>query len=111
MQGLFQIGAHHALHGMAVEADHLRQHLLGKQWCAAGFLIEDDLQQDAAGEVFLRLGVLHLEALAIQDQLLDVGQRDVGAGLRVVEATVGVFLDQPGRGGHRVLHCWMGCRR
>lgn len=60
---------------MTIEADHLCQHLLGEQWCTAGFLVQDDLQQDAAGEVFLRLGVLHLEALAIQDQLLDVGQQ------------------------------------
>jgi hypothetical protein len=47
---LFQVGAHHALHRMAVEADDLREHRAREHRHAAGFFFQDDLQQDAARE-------------------------------------------------------------
>jgi hypothetical protein len=94
----FQVLAHHALHGIAVEADHLRQQVAGEHRHAAGLFLEDDLQQDAAGEILPALGVNHLELLVLQHQLLDVGEGDVGTGSGVVQAPVRIFLDQSGVG-------------
>jgi hypothetical protein len=63
-------------------------------------LFEDDLQQDVAGEVFAGLGVDDLENTVFENELLHVGERDVGAGLGVVKAAVRVFLDQANWIGH-----------
>ncbi|CAM5217501.1 hypothetical protein CDEF62S_02759 [Castellaniella defragrans] len=46
---LLQKSSHHALHGVAIEANDLRQGIGGKHGDPAGFLFENDLQQDAAG--------------------------------------------------------------
>ena len=57
------------------------------------FLLEDDLQQDRAGQVVAGLGVDDLEFDVLQHHLLDVGERDVAAVGRVVEPAVRVLLD------------------
>jgi hypothetical protein len=75
---LFQVGAHEALHRMAVETDDVGQHGLGEHRCTARLFFENDLQQDAAGQVFAGLGVANHERFAVHHQLLDFGQRDVG---------------------------------
>ncbi len=92
--------AHHALHRMAVEADDLREHRGGEHRRAARLLLQDDLQQDAARQVLAGLGVDDLELLVLEHQLLDVGQRDVGARLGVVEPAVRVLLDQANGRSH-----------
>src|SRR5690606_37351366 len=49
----------------------------------------------------------------VQDELLDVGQRDVGAGLGVVKAAVGILLDESfrlGRGSAVPCHDHPMCR-
>jgi hypothetical protein len=53
-----------------------------------------------ARQVLAALGVAHLEGLAGQHHGLDVGQRDVGTGLGVVETAIGVLLEHAhgGRG-------------
>ena len=99
----FEVLAHHPLHGVAVEADHLGQQVAGEHRSAASLFFEDDLQQDVAGEVFAGLGVDDLETAVLEHELLHVGERDVGAGLRVVEAPVGVFLDQANLIGHFLI--------
>ena len=53
----------------------------------------DDLTRSILLQIILEeetggLGVAHLKVLALQHHLLDVGQRDVAAGLGVVEAAV-----------------------
>ena len=78
---------------MAVEADDLREHLAREHRHAAGLFLEDDLQQDAAREVIARLRVAHHEVVAREHHLLHVGERDVAAGLGVVEPPVGVLLE------------------
>ena len=94
---LLEPAAHRALHRVAVEADDLRQHVGREHRHAAGLFLEDDLQQDAARQVLAGLGVADLEMFAGEHHRLHVGQRDVAAGLRVVEPPVGVLLDHPGR--------------
>ena len=44
---------------MAVETDDVRQHRLGEHGRTAGFLFQNDLQQDAARDVLARLGIPH----------------------------------------------------
>ena len=46
------------------------------------------------------LGVLDGEVLALLDHLGEIFERDVSARARIVEATVGVFLDH-----HRIVLC------
>ncbi|MNN78473.1 hypothetical protein D3C81_1950320 [compost metagenome] len=69
---------------MSVETDDLRQHVRREHGHAAAFFFQDDLQQDAARQVFTALGVDHLEFFVGQNQLLDICQSDVGAGPGVV---------------------------
>ena len=52
---------------------------------------QNDLQQDAAGEVFARLGIAHHHVLVVDHQLPHLGQGDVGGSVGVVQATVGYF--------------------
>ena len=64
-----------------------------------------------AGHIRAGLAAMHgdIDAMIFEDafELLDVGQRDVGTGLRVVQAPVRIFLDQTnGAGGLRLRHDW-----
>jgi hypothetical protein len=45
--------------GVAVETDDVGQHRLAEHRRAAGFFFKDDLQQDAARQVFVGLGIAH----------------------------------------------------
>jgi hypothetical protein len=56
-----EVLAHHPLHGVAIEADHLGQQVAGEHRRATSLFFEDDLQQDVAGQVFAGLGVDDLE--------------------------------------------------
>jgi hypothetical protein len=56
-----EVGAHQALHRVAVVANDVGEHARGEHRNAARFLLEDDLQQDRAREVVARLRVLDLE--------------------------------------------------
>jgi hypothetical protein len=105
---LLEVRTHHPLHRVAVEADDLRQHLGAEHRHSAGFLFEDDLQQDLARQILARLRVDHLKFLLFEHELLDVGQRDVGAGLRVVQPAVRILLDQANGWCHL---CSSSCRR
>jgi hypothetical protein len=71
------------LHRIAVEADDLRQHGRSEHRRAGLLLLENDLQQNGAGEVVAGLGIHDLEFLLVDHELLYVDQRDVGARLRV----------------------------
>ncbi len=55
--------------------------------------LEDDLGQHRMGDVVAGLGVLNGEILALLDHLRQVFQRHIGAGARIVEAAIGIFLD------------------
>ena len=93
LQALLQIAADEALHGAAVRADHLRQEILAHQRLAGVLLLGDHLQQDRARDVFLALLVDDDEIDLVHHQPPDVGERDVAALDRVVEAPVRIFLD------------------
>ena len=57
------------------------------------FFLEDDLRQHRAGDVFARARVANLELDALLHHLAKMIEGDITGGLRVVEAPVGVFLD------------------
>src|SRR4051812_2814845 len=90
---LLEVAAHEALHRVAVEADDVRERRLREHRRAAGLFFQDDLQQDAAREVLVGLGVAHHEGFAGHHQLLHFGQGDVRGRVRVVEPPVRVLLD------------------
>ena len=90
-----QVARHHALDAVAVEADQLAQEGDRQQGLPAGavFLLDDDLGQHGVGEVVAGLGVEHHEITAGFDHRRQIIQRDVGAGLSIVQPPVGVLLD------------------
>jgi hypothetical protein len=95
LQRHFQIRRQEGLHRVAVEADQLAEELDRQQVLAAAavFLFEDDLGQDRAGDVVVGLGVIDHEVDALLHHVRQVFEGDVRGRRCVVEATVGVFLD------------------
>src|SRR4030095_2550876 len=94
------IAAHDRLLRTAVEADHLREHLRAEHRHAARLFLEDDLEEDRPRQVLAGLRVDDLKVDVVEHHLLHVGEGDVAAVRRVVEAPVGVLLDDAGRFGH-----------
>ena len=56
-------------------------------------LLDNDLGQYRAGDVFTGLGVMRDKIAALLDQFGEVVERDITARCGVVETSVGVFLD------------------
>jgi len=79
------------LHGVAIKADDLREHVAGEHRCPRRLFLQDDLEQDAAREVVLGLRVLHAKRHLFEHQFLDVGERDVAARLGVVQPPVRIL--------------------
>jgi len=93
-QRQLQIAGQEGLHGIAVEADQLAQELDGQQVLAlAALFLDDDLGEDRARDVLVGLGVIDHEVDVLLHHLRQVLERHVGAGSRVVEPAVRVFLD------------------
>src|SRR5687768_5598607 len=88
-----QVAPHEPLQRIPVEPDDLAQQLGGQHRFAVLFVLRDDLQEHAAGEVFPGLGVADLELLAVDDELAHILDRDVAGDPRVVQTTVRIFLD------------------
>jgi hypothetical protein len=51
--------------------------IAGEHRCAAGLLVENDLQQDAARQILGSLRIHHLKVFMIENELLHVRQGDV----------------------------------
>ncbi len=96
-----------------VEADETFQVVVGEQRVGFGFLFEDNLQQDTAGYVFLAFLINHDEWYLGQHQVTDLLQGDVLAFLGIVQATIGIFLDDSGLNffTHFVFPAWTGCAK
>src|SRR5215213_7521509 len=78
----------------AVEADQLAEHGDGKEVRPLlVFLLEDNLRQDRAGDLLARLRVIDHEILTLAHHAGQIFQRHVGGSARMVEAAVGIFLD------------------
>ena len=93
-----------------VEADKSLQVIVGKQRVGFGFLFEDNLQQDTAGYVCLAFLLNYNERRLGQHQVTDLLQGDVLAFLGIVEATIGVLLDDSGIDlfAHFAFPAWIG---
>ena len=103
VQAFVEIAPDEVLQTAAVAADHLREEIAAHQRFAAAFLFGDDLQQDAARDVLLRLAIEHDEIDALDDQPTDVRERHVAAFGRVVEPAVRVLADDACAGAPAVL--------
>ena len=95
LQAGLQIARHEALDAGAVEANELPQEGDGQQRLAAllALLVDDDLGQHGVGQVVAGLGVEDDEIALAFHHRGQIVERDVGARLGIVEAPVGVFLD------------------
>jgi len=93
---------------VSVELDQLAQEGDRKEELALVFLFEDDLRQNRPRDVLAGLGIGHDEILAGPHHLREIFQRYIRARARVIEATIGVFLDdRRGFGalfGHELHH-------
>ena len=58
-----------------------------------GMALEQDLREDGPGEIVAAAAVADLDLLALDDEILQVLERDVPPRLPVVEAAIGVSLD------------------
>ncbi len=65
--------------------------------------LEDDLLQHLASDVFARPRVVNFEIDALLHQVAKLLECDVAGGIRVVEAPIGIFLDDNGLGRTRFL--------
>jgi hypothetical protein len=111
LQVALQIRAHEVLHRMAVETDDVGEHLLREQGHTGRLLLQNDLQQDGAREVLTGLGIAHDERLALHHQRLHVTERDVGRRIGVIQAAIGILLDDTHRrraGRRRLGIGWFG---
>ncbi|NDF65539.1 MAG: SDR family oxidoreductase [Betaproteobacteria bacterium] len=66
---LFQVGAHKTLHSIAVEANDIGQRRFREHRHATRLLFQNDLQQNTAGDVFLRLGIAHHHVCDVASEL------------------------------------------
>ncbi len=90
------------MHGIPVEPDQLAQELERQQVLRTLVLfVEDDLGQDAAGQVLVGLGVIDDEIDAFAHHVGQVIERDVRTGSGVVQTPVRVLLDH-----HRFVAGW-----
>ncbi|KAF4516595.1 hypothetical protein B566_EDAN003342 [Ephemera danica] len=93
----------HALHRTAVETNEPGKQFAGKKRHTTAFFFEDDLQENAAGQILTGFGIDDLECFELQHQILDVTQSNVGACVGIVETAVRVFLDQTNLFRHRAI--------
>ena len=91
-----KIFTQHALYGIAVKTDQLRQQFRRKQWRLTRlFLLKNDLKQGATRQIIAGLGINHLEAFKRQNQVCDIIQRGVvGTVLDITKGTIRIFLDK-----------------
>ena len=82
--------------GVAINADYLRQKTFGQDGLTVLFLLADYLQKDAASDICICFLVDDGEIHAIEYEASDIGQRDVAAFFSVVQAPVGILLDDSG---------------
>ena len=88
-----QIARQKGLHRVAVEPDQLAQELDGQQALTLALFLEDDLRQDSARNVVIRLGIVDDEIHPLLHHLGEVLQGHVAGGCRIVEPPIGVLLD------------------
>jgi hypothetical protein len=89
----FEIARQIGLERVSIKSDELAQKLDGQKMLPFVFLVEDDLRQNRAGDVFAAARIAHFEIYSVPDHLREMFQRDIARTLGVVEPTVGVFLD------------------
>ena len=82
--------------GVAINADHLGQKTFGQDGLTVLLLLADYLQKDAASDIRICSLVDNGEIHAIEYEAPDIGQRDVAAFFRVVQAPVGILFNDSG---------------
>ena len=111
LDAVFKVGTKKTLHGMPVKTDDIAQNRFGKDGAAACLFFQNDLQQDAAGQIFAGFGIAHHKGLCLHDQFLDLRQRDVAGSGRIVQPPIGVFFQHAHAGLFRRARASLGCSR
>jgi hypothetical protein len=114
-QELFEILLEECAHGMLghspVGPDDLNHELLTQNRIGLMLLFRDHLQQNAARDLDVGFLVDYDEIDFLDDQALDLGQRDVTALHRVIKTTIRVFLDHSRFAHVAPRSCWPARRQ
>ena len=94
LDAFFEVRAQESLQRVAVEANQRFEQRRRQDGSPELFLIGDDLQQDQARDVLVGLVFDHSHLFTRDDHAADVVQRDMPALRCIVEAAIGVLLDQ-----------------
>ena len=94
--GAFQITGHHGLQAIAIKAYQLAQEGYRQQILPLALFLKNDLGQDRACDVFARLSIPDGEVFAVLDHAAQGIQGHITGRRSIVEAPVGVFLDDNG---------------
>src|SRR5690554_4011916 len=92
---LLQVAGQGQRLGHVVDADELGQQVVGEHLgIAVGLLLlDDDREQDGAGQVLAALGILDPEGLVIEHQLSQILQGHIAALLGIIEPAVGILAN------------------
>ena len=84
----------HHLHIVAIETDQLAHERDGQEVLPGlALLLENDLREHRTGDILARFGIVDGEILAALDHCGEILQRHIGAGSGIIQAPIGVFLD------------------
>lgn len=95
IHAVFKVFGNHPLQIVAIKADQLAQKANGKKVLLTRFVFffDNDLRENGARDVIAGFGIIDVKGFARLDHRGEILQRDIRTGRRVVQATVGVFLD------------------
>ncbi len=79
---------------MPVIADDLRQCITRKHWRTIRFFFKNDLQQNAARQIFFRLRVDDSELFIVEHQLLYISEGNVRTCLSIVKTSIRILFNQ-----------------
>ena len=86
----------HALHRIAIHGDDLAQERHRQHRLSGGFFFHDNLGQHGSGDILPGTRVENLKIAPLTGHRRQMFQRDVAAAFRVIQASIGVFLDNHG---------------
>jgi hypothetical protein len=99
LQRELEVARHHLGHAVVIEANELAQKGYwqhGLLAVASAFLFDDDLGQDAVGQVIAGFGIEHDKIAITADHGRQIVERNVGAGFCVVETPICILFDDDG---------------
>ena len=90
---LLKIARNKALHLVAVKPDQGAQKIRRQKGLAAGLLVDNNLRQNATGQILAAFSVKNHKIMTLLDHLAQIIERHITAAPCVIKTTVRIFLD------------------